>query len=95
VATEPIPLDVDDSPELQKLAEQVLADGASRVLRRDGRELAVVSPMPKPRRKRRTGIVTMDDPLMKLIGIGANADASDASSNKYKYLTEAKLKKSR
>jgi hypothetical protein len=52
MASEPLPLDIDDNPELLRLAEEVNATGEPRVLRsRDG-ELALVTPI-AGRRKRR------------------------------------------
>jgi len=44
---EPLPaIDVTDVPELRRLAEEVNRTGQARVLRRDGKDLAVVNPVP-------------------------------------------------
>jgi hypothetical protein len=44
---EPLPaIDVTDVPELRRLAEEVNRTGQARVLRRDGKDLALVAPMP-------------------------------------------------
>lgn len=41
---------------------------------------------PKPKRRRKTGLVTRDDALFKLIGIGSPEGPRDLASNKHKYL---------
>jgi hypothetical protein len=52
----PLPaIDVSDTPELLRLAEEVHRTGQARVLRRNGEDLAIIRPVPaskKPRGKR-------------------------------------------
>ena len=43
---------------------------------------------------RKTGYLTMDDPLWKLVGIATSTDGvTDVSANKHKYLAEGYLSK--
>lgn len=46
------PIDISDSPEVLRLAEEVRRAGEPYVLRRDGEDLAVVVPLPRPRKPR-------------------------------------------
>src|SRR4051812_24207275 len=49
MADDPIVVDVNTLPELTRLAKEVAEDGRSRVLRADGIDLAVISPVREPR----------------------------------------------
>lgn len=75
----------------EKLAEEVEATQQPRVLVRDGKEALEVRPA-KPARPRRarSGPITQDDPLTRLIGIG-HSGVGDIAENKHKYLAEAYL----
>jgi hypothetical protein len=54
MARELLAVDVTDLPELRRLAEEVSRTGQPRLLRRDGENLAVLSPVtPTTRRRRR------------------------------------------
>lgn len=44
---------------------------------------------PRSSRPRKTGIVTMDDPIWNLVGMGSSTGPGDISENKHKYLAEA------
>jgi hypothetical protein len=94
-------IDVGDNPDLLRLAEEVEASGQGRLLRGRGRDLAVLMPLQgsepeatakpgakAPRRRRKTGIITRDDPFWGLVGIG-DSGLGDVSANKHKYLAEA------
>ncbi|MDQ3701115.1 MAG: hypothetical protein M3442_09375 [Chloroflexota bacterium] len=88
------PLDVTNTPELLRLAEEVQATQAPRVLQRDGEDMAVVTPVeptaPGTRASRRQGKTTSpNDPYWELVGMASSAEAADVSSNKYRYLAEA------
>jgi hypothetical protein len=48
-------IDISDAPELLQLAEEVHRSHESRLLRREGEDLAVVVPLPRPAAKRRRG----------------------------------------
>jgi hypothetical protein len=49
MASEFVPIDVTDSPELSRLAERVRSSGRSHVLKRGDEEMVVVSPTPQRR----------------------------------------------
>jgi hypothetical protein len=55
MASEPLPLDIDDKPELLRLAEEVNATGEGRPLRRGNRIVAVLMPVTEAKRKAKTG----------------------------------------
>jgi hypothetical protein len=101
MAKELRPIDISGSPELLRLAQEVEASGEPRLLRRKDRDLAVVMPVESVRAKhaakavsghaktkKRRGVLTKDDPLLGLIGIGRSG-LGDVSENKHKYLAEA------
>ena len=57
MAKELTPIDVTNTPELLRLAEEVRASGEPRVLRRDSEDMAVVVPIsPRPKRRTRSRI---------------------------------------
>lgn len=90
-------LDITHIPELLRLAEEVQNSRESRVLTRDGKELAIVSPA-KPAAKRQGRVkgqrFSMVDPLWQVVGIGpADEGPTDVSENTDKYLAEAYLPK--
>ncbi len=45
-------MDISDAPELLRLVEEVRRAGEPRVLQRDGQDVAVVAPLPEPKRNR-------------------------------------------
>jgi hypothetical protein len=47
------PIDISDSPEVLRLAEEVRRAGEPHMLGRDGEHLAVVVPLPQPKKHRR------------------------------------------
>ncbi len=85
-------IDISNTPELIRLAEEVQKSNQVTILTKDGKEVLEVRP-PKPARRKRAkgGPITMDDPLTKLIGI-AHSGVGDISANKHKYLAEDYLK---
>ena len=86
-------IDVSDSPEILRLAQEVAESGVGRVLRTADGELAVLRPIrsPRPRKRghRKTGLLTRDDPLFKLIGIGASGIEGGVSERKHEFLAKA------
>ncbi len=52
MAEQPKAIDISDVPDMLRLAEEVHRTGDPRVLRRDGEDLAMVVPMPRPRKTR-------------------------------------------
>jgi hypothetical protein len=90
-------IDISNLPEVLRLAEQVKATRAPRLLTSGDRPIAVLTPVepaarsdPNRRRRRTTG---PDDPLWNIIGIGDSAgspdDPTDVSENKHRYLADA------
>ncbi len=81
-------LDITDTPELLRLAEEVQATGKPQVLVRESEELAVLMPVPK-KRSRKGKPLTEDDPLFRLIGIGRSGIPGGVSGKKHEYLARA------
>lgn len=94
---ETTPVDISNLPELLKLAEEVQTSRTPRLLKRGEDEIAVLSPVEpavRPQqRRRRAGSANPNEWLLRLADIAADAarpdQATDVSSNKYKYLAEA------
>jgi len=83
-------IDVSSMPEALKIAEEVSATNEPRILRRADQDLAVLMPLPRPRKRSPRGkVFTKDDPLMGLVGIGRSGGPGDVSEDKHKYLAEA------
>ncbi len=85
MARELEPIDISHTPELLRLAEDVQRTRRPRLLRRDTEDLVVVSPAPQPRRPRGR-VLTEDDPLFGLIGIGDSGIPGGISANKHEAL---------
>jgi hypothetical protein len=63
------PIDVGDLPDLARLAREVARDGRPRVLRDEGRDLAVLSPARRPRgRKGKTPTPAQRDAVLSAFG---------------------------
>ncbi len=83
-------LDISDLPEILRLAAEVQESNQPRLLKRDGLELAVITPVARARRRtRRRGIITMDDPLVKMAGTGDSGIPGGISGRKYDYFKKA------
>lgn len=87
-------IDITNTPDLLRLAEEVARSGVSRVLRSDDRDVAVIIPVPLSPEAGRLGKPTSpDDPLWSIIGIADPADfpnvPADVSVNKHRYLADA------
>lgn len=97
MAQEYVPIDISDAPELKRLAHAVRASGKPYALKEGTETIAVVRPAPKksttprPRRRRRSGVFTMDDPLWDIVGIARGAGTENVSGNVDEYLAEAYL----
>ena len=82
-------IDISNIPELLRLAEEVQGSNQVTILTKDGEELIKVSPTKATKKRRaKSGVLSKDDPLFSIIGIGRSG-VSDISSNKHKYLAEA------
>ena len=83
-------IDVTNIPDLLRLVEEVCSTSEPRILRRDNQDVAIVRPLkPAKRRIPRGRPANADDPLWKLVGIGASEGPGDVSANKHKYLADA------
>jgi len=84
------PIDVSTIPELRKLVQDVQRTQRPQRLTVDSEDVAVLMPATKPRRRSpsRARPVTEDDPLFRLIGIGASTGPGDISENKHAYLAD-------
>jgi hypothetical protein len=71
----------------QALFDEVERDGQPVVVERAGK-LFTLRP-PKARRRKKTGIITADDPMWSLMGAFSTEPNNDVVSNKYKYIAEA------
>lgn len=89
MAREHIPIDMSDEPDFGALVEQVRKRGASFVLRLADEDVAILEP-PERSRTRRGGVVTEDDPLFRLIGIGTSGAPGPGSEDKHEALLRAK-----
>jgi hypothetical protein len=85
-------IDVTNTPELRRLAEEVQASKTPRVLSRDNEDLVVVKPL-APRRAdgkttRRGKGFSREDSLWNIAGI-AHSGSHDVSANHDRYLADA------
>ena len=85
------PIDIGDSPDLLRLVKEICASDAPRVLRRDNQDMAIIRPL-----KRARGVripagrpASADDPLWRLVGIGASKGSGDVSVQTHTYLADA------
>lgn len=85
-------IDITHKLELLQIVEQVQSADQPLVLRKGGKDVAIVRPVKQPNRPRipRGKPFTKDDPLWNLKGIGRSG-MTDVSENKYKYLSEEYL----
>jgi hypothetical protein len=91
MAEELQPLDVSDSPDITRLAEDVARTRVPRLLRRDGEELAIVQPVAPAGRKRSRSrrSASPNAWLEGLIGIGESPGPVDVSSNIHAHIAGA------
>lgn len=81
------PVEIGAMPDLVKLAEEVQSEGAGRILRRNGEDVAVLLPPKRATRRRRA--TSPSDPLWDIVGIGHSSGPGDVAENKHKYLADA------
>lgn len=88
-----VAIDITTIPELVDLVDEVRRTRQPRILRRGKEDVALLTPLPAaaaPKRRRaRDRVLTADDPMFDLIGIGSSGGAGDVSANKHRYLAEA------
>ena len=86
------PIDITDIPELIRIAEEVRVTKEPRLLRRDGEDLAVITPVrPMARKTPRGRPTSADDPIWNIVGMARSKGPGDVSENVDKYLAEAYL----
>jgi len=87
-------VDISDQPELVRLAEEVRSSQRARVLRRDGEDLAMLTPVEAPKtRSRKKGAFTREDPLFGLIGIGDSGVEGGFSWRKKEILARSRQRR--
>ena len=94
MARELAPIDITDTPEVRRLAEEVARTGIPRMLRSADQDLALISPVPSNRSKaRRRKPAPRQDALSDIVGIADAAEfpdvSDDVSSNTHRYLADA------
>ena len=95
MAEQPRPINISAIPELARLVELVHQTREPRVVHADSGDVAVeirvaLKLQKTPKRGRKTGILTKDDPFWDIVGMSeANERPTDVSENKYRYLAEA------
>lgn len=94
MAAERKPIEIDDNPELLRLVEQMEASGEPCVLRRDGKDVAFVTPLAS-RELERARPASGTSGLAKLIGTVTTEEPTDVGANKHEYLAEAYLDRHR
>ena len=83
-------IDISDTPEILRLAEEVQRSKQPRLLRRADEELAVIIPVQQARRKGRgTGVITPDDPFVRMAGTGDSGVPGGISGRKYDFFRRA------
>ncbi len=83
------PIDVGNTPELLRIAQEVKTTRQPYVLKVEDEELAVIRPLQPMPRPRKSGLVSKDDSLWNIVAIGKSDGPTDISQNKHKYLAEA------
>ena len=90
MAKELKPIDITNSPELLRLAEEIRRTQEPRVLVNEAQELVEVRPVPARRKRSTKGRpVTELDPLFRLIGIGKSDVPGGVSGKNHEYLARA------
>ena len=85
------PLDVDDGADLASLVDEVVKTRKVRPLRRDGQNVALLSPAPGQRRTRKGQPTSASDPLWNIVGMARSDGPGDVAANHDRYLAEAYL----
>lgn len=91
MAQELAPIDITNTPDLVRLVEEVQTTRRPRRLRRGDEDVALLMPLAPapPKRRTRGQVLTEQDPVFGLIGIGHSGGSGDVSANKHHYLAEA------
>lgn len=89
MAQERIQIDVSSERAVRELIDQVKAAGVPAVLQIDSEAVAVLT-LPRRRRKRRTGVLEPNDPLLDLVGAFESSVPGGVSEAKHQALLRAK-----
>lgn len=92
MATKPRTVDIAEVSDIGALAEEVNRTQQPCLVQRDGHDLVLISPVrpkTKAKRPRTSGIVTEDDPLFRLFGIGEGNVPGGISERKHEAFLEA------
>ena len=83
-------IDISHRPELLDLVEQAQSADQALLLRRGGEDVAILRPVKRPsKRVARRGVLTHEDPLFSLVGIGESKIPGGIFGKKHDYLLEA------
>jgi hypothetical protein len=83
-------IDITNSPDLLRMAEEIQRSQKPTVLVREAEELVEVRPVPAKRKRSSKGRpVTENDPLFRLIGIGRSGIPGGVSGKKHESLARA------
>lgn len=91
------PIDLHNAPSLPELVDEVRRTNRARVIRADGKDVAVLVPASQTKPVKRQGKreFSPDDPLFSVIGIGRSGKPTDIATHKDEYLAEAYLSEMR
>ena len=82
MTSEPLPIDLADIPALASVVEEVRRTRRPRLIRRNGEDVALLTPVPPKDRRKRSRVLTEDDALFDLIGIGDSGIPGGLSGKK-------------
>ncbi len=85
------PYEVADSPDLERLLDEIEQTGRGRLLVRNGNPVAVVQPVgPRPHLPRKREVSRPeDDPLLSIIGSFSSDEPTDIANFKDEYIADA------
>ncbi len=82
-------VEIDNAPELLRLAKEVRATRQPQLLTQAGEVIAVLQPPPAPRRPLRTVPTSDDDPIWDIVGMAHADGPGNVADNVDRYLAEA------
>ncbi|MBI4321168.1 MAG: hypothetical protein HY675_21975 [Chloroflexi bacterium] len=83
-------LDITSKPELLQVVEEVQSGDEPLVLSKGGDDVAILRPVKRStKRVRRGKVLTTEDPLFSLVGIGQSSVPGGVSGKKHAYLLQA------
>jgi hypothetical protein len=89
MARERIHIDISSQPAVRELVDRVKTAGVPAVLQIDSEDVAVLLP-PRRRRKRQTGVLAPDDPLLDLVSAFESNVPGGVSGDKHEALLRLK-----